>query len=229
MPGLGRYAPSQSRNLYARRIWHSEWPRELLGRRCSNILRANPGDRVVIQPETGDPYNPIFIENGKKFISIDGFVLDAINVPWSAFQIGYGGLEAEFIRIQNSELTNGSNGILALTNFSEFINNEIHGNGDEDFFDHGIYLVGNNNIIERNEIYNNAAAGITSGIECSDFIFGNNNNVIRYNTLTNNGRVGGSISGMYLIGDCGQTSGTYQIYGNIIFNEPAGGIALYGT
>jgi hypothetical protein len=192
-------------------------------------VQANPGDRVVIQPSAGDPYNPIFIEDGKRFINIDGFVLDASNVPWSAFQIGYGGFQAEFIRIQNSELTNGSNGILALTNFSEFINNRIHGNGDEDFFEHGVYLVGNNNIVEQNEIYNNAASGITSGIECGTFSFTNNNNIIRHNTVRNNGRFGGSIPGMYLIGDCGQTSGTYQIYGNNVFDEPSGGIAVYGT
>ena len=74
-----------------------------------------------------------------------------------------------------------------------------------------IYLIGNNNNVDGNEMYNNAGGGIISVLDCS-VTFDHGNTIIRYNTVSNNDP---SVPGMYLRGDCGQTSAAYHVYNNL--------------
>src|SRR5262249_3404465 len=82
-------------------------------------------------------------------------------------------------------------GILAngMTSYDEFINLKVHDNGTSDF-DHGLYLSGNNSLIDGSEFYRNAGWGV--------HLFGDgpSNNIVRNNRVHDNARLGNRGAGI---------------------------------
>jgi len=117
---------------------------------------------------------------------------------------------ANHVRIQNSELWNSvGQGVTIFagngfsSDYNELLRNKIHDNGTSDF-DHGIYMNTSGNVIDGNEIYNNAGWGVhkyPSG----------DNNVFRNNRIHHNARLGSRGDGVFLQGGSGN-----QIYNNVI-------------
>src|SRR5262249_10956762 len=124
-------------------------------------VAAYPGETVVIKPSSG--LRLLNFENpGQNYIIIDGFILDGSNVGYDVIQIQD---NAHHIRIINSEIKgngatpvfNGVN-IGPTSSFNEIINSEIHDLGGlsgctASLPGHGIYIAGNNNLVQRATIY----------------------------------------------------------------------------
>jgi parallel beta-helix repeat protein len=127
-------------------------------------IKAYPGAQVLIQPAAGTYRVLDFTRSSEKYIVIDGFVLDAVNVGYDCVKITEG---AHHIRIQNSEIMNSvKQGVLTSpgnrggSDYNEFINNRVHHNGTDVKKDHGFYISTKNNKLINNTAYSNAAYGI---------------------------------------------------------------------
>jgi len=205
-------------------------------------LRAYPGQQVIIQPNAGAEW-VITIRGDKRYIIIDGFIIDGTNVKYDGIKIA-GIMDAtkpnpSYIRIINNEIRNvgvmktategykgyGS-GILTtgLSNYVEYINNRIHDNGLTDY-DHGIYHTASYALIEGNIIYNNKGTGIKIG-------WGQNalNNVVRNNLVYDNNTAQGANGQKKQGRGIGVYSGSGTlVYNNIIWGAHTTGIDItYG-
>jgi parallel beta-helix repeat protein len=137
----------------------------------------------------------------QSYVIVDGFIFDG----------GAGAIRVDHVRYINNEFKNSSShGIPAFgCSFCEFINNKVHDNGSTPTYDHGIYISGDNNLIDGNEFYRNAAYGIQVYPDGNNFI-------IRNNLIHDNARAGESGSGIVLYG-----SG-HQVYNNVIWGNNGG-------
>jgi parallel beta-helix repeat protein len=119
------------------------------------------------------------------YIIFDGLRINIAPQPYEAVWIDNG---AHHIRIVNSEIT-GSVATAGLGLYGaghhEIINNWIHNNGDDQQFDHGIYVKSPGNLIQGNEIDHNAASAVSFYNNGSDMGSGNvlNANRIHDNNL----------------------------------------------
>jgi parallel beta-helix repeat protein len=151
-------------------------------------------------------------------VIFDGLIFDAAKTGLNTVSIGNG---ANHIRLSNCEIKNAvQQGVqsAAGSDGNEFINCLIHDNGTQQHYDHGLYIGSANNLIERCQIYNNAAYGIhiyNGGTRTAS------NNVVRNNVVYANNRLAGFAFGMIL------TSGDGNIaYNNIVRDSPSGGIQV---
>src|SRR5207249_1171286 len=157
------------------------------------------------------------------YIVIDGFVIDASHAL-DGIKITYltSGGRANHIRIQNSEIFYApGNGVFvdAGSDGNEFINLHVHDNGTNDF-NHGMYIVSNDNLVEDCSIHDNAGWGVHMYSESG---VGVNNNIIRDNIIYDNGRAGRG-PGILLSSGSGNQTSNNDVWGN------NGGIAIdYGA
>jgi parallel beta-helix repeat protein len=145
------------------------------------------------------------------YVIFDNIVIDGSG---STFGVSFFG--STFVRFQNSEVKNAqASGILsnlAVPNFNEYLHLKLHHNGSSRF-DHGIYLEGQNNLIDGCEMYNN----IGYGIHIYNGGGGTGSNTIRNNSVHNN------------LGDGGVTlssGNNHLFYNNIVYNNNGYGITI---
>lgn len=201
-------------------------------------IQAYPGETVIWNRPAGATGEAQLSIGNRQYITFKGtngnFKLDAISG-------NTGGHESSVIDIDSSagpvrditldgvEITRGSQGLM-VRNFATLghsqplniivKNSRIHNNGDVNPGDHGAYIGKCQYcIFERNEIYNNATAGITFGDESNS---GHVADIeVRYNRVYNNGR---AISPWYGVRD-GFGVHVYgaqnvKIHHNAIFDNP---------
>lgn len=151
-------------------------------------IKAEHSRQAIVRPAT-DTLNVLQISvapdaaKQKKYIILEGLVLDGVNVSRNIIHIS-GGIETEgatiynprFIRIVNNEIMHSASkadtsagykaygmGILnARGDDIEILRNDIHDNGQSDF-DHGIYNYGRRTLIDGNRVYDNRGSGIKGG------------------------------------------------------------------
>jgi len=185
----------------------------------ATTLRAQQEGSVIIRPNSGGKWNDVIAIIGKKYIILDGLIIDGTNVSQNGLRLSG---SSRYIRIQNGEFRNSLhwNGIFVqddTTIFNEFINLKIYGNGEENTNQHhGIYIRGDDNIIDNCEIYNNTGYGV--------HIYGKSQeparNIVKNSRIYNNGERG------LILG-----SGTDNVaYNNLIYGNEKSGIQIgYGA
>jgi parallel beta-helix repeat protein len=185
---------------------------------------AGTGDTVMLNPSAA-PYTQIVRFTDKQYITFDGFLLDMTNI----YNIGiFTNGTTHHVILQNCAIQNmdahpgdGNGGAaVVMEHESSFVTlrnsivHDIGSFGGATNFAHGLYIKGNNHVIENNMIYNNGTMGIQlydsgSGISL-------NNNIVRGN------RIFGNLSNGLLLG-----SGDSNIaYNNILYNNGAFGISI---
>ncbi len=120
-----------------------------------------------------------------RYITIDGIDADGVNVSDAVIEMYSEGPQSDHIIIQNGTVRNGNstygNGISGAMHDSQFLNLDVHHNGDpSNPLAHGFYVSGARNIIDGNRIYANGAYGIH--LYSGDFS-GIDNNIIRNNEI----------------------------------------------
>ena len=189
------------------------------------ILEANPGDSVTIRRPT--PGDNLLIQHATAnfYAIIRGFIFDGANTCSGApcgyksqFRIGSNTVGPKFIRFENNTFINnqaGSNTGSASSNL-EFIGNTWYGGpfycascvgGDHSY---PLYLMGGNNLVEGNKIYNVPAFAI--------HIYNNGstsprNNVVRSNQIYNFGYKRTSAGILLASGD------NNQAYNNVVHHS----------
>src|SRR5262245_2894136 len=184
-------------------------------------VKANPGDTVIIQPDShGAEFAAVNISN-RQYIVFDGFIVDMTNM-WN---VGISmNTSSNCITIQNCEVRNmkydpsssGGAGIDTVdqnssNNIIRF--NKVHHigtltpNTGQGPGAHGIYIHSSNNVIEYNEVYNN----VSHGIHLFNTYPGEsvNNNIVRNNVIHNN-----ESRGLLLSSGDNNTAYNNIIYGN---------------
>lgn len=174
-------------------------------------IKSFPDETPTLRPEPGE--TAIAFRRGKSYIVIDGFLIDAAG--------GHDGIKINngnhHIRIVNCEIKNASNqGIITAdkamgTGFNEFINCRVHDNGTRQNYDHGFYLETDNELVDKCQVYNNAAYGIH--IYADDA----SNITVRNSEVFGHHKAAGILVG---------TGNGHKIYNNIVYNN-AWGIAIF--
>jgi len=182
-------------------------------------VAAWPGEVVTIQPDVGAEFVFRFDSAGDRYIVIDGFIIDGVNVAHDAIKITYSDSAAHHVRIKDSEVRNApGNGILItrsrklIPHHNELVNLDIHDNGRSDF-GHGIYIASSTNVVEQSRIYRNAGWGVH--VYNGDYPrLTANNNVVRGNRIFDNARAGERGAGIILSSGRGNTAYNNVIWGN---------------
>ena len=195
----------------------------------ATTVKADQGATVTIRGVAGDYPVLLFSGVNTKYIVVNGFIIDAIDVTYQALKIaGSTGNQAHHIRIQNSEVKNAkATGILTApgSNGNQFINLNTHHHGYGLFqggvtqvqYNYAFYLNGSNNLIEGCRIWNQGSWGIHI---YNGFDGNSNNNVIRNNRVYGNG-VKKNSGGIII----GAGSGNI-VYNNLVYNNTGKGIQL---
>ena len=192
------------------------------------VVASFPGDAVTIKGKTGASQVIRIAGSSKKYIIVDGLILDAINVGYSGIKFDtVGGLASHHIRIQNSEIKNSQDAAGILTtrdsHYNEFINLNVHHNGMQDDnnngkYPYGFYILGKHNVIENCRIWSNGGTGIhiyNGYTDASDYNIIRNNIISGNGTKTTSGGTGGVIIG------AGKGN---LVYNNIVYNNFGYGI-----
>lgn len=186
-------------------------------------IAGYPGEKVIIQPKSGESevLRIMGSSGGTRYVVFDNLILDGTNITSNIVKITYTGTNpnntAHHIRIQNCELKHAkTNGIFvdSESNNNEFINLKIHDNGASDF-DHGMYISGSNNMIEKCDIYRNAGWGIHIYTEHKPESA--NYNIVRRNNIHENARAGNRGFGIIISSGTGNT-----VYNNLIWGNNGG-------
>jgi len=180
-------------------------------------VAAYSGETVILKPPVGTDRVLHFDGSTTQFISIEGLILDGVNVRYDAVKITYADNKenhAHHIRIKNCEIRNSASnqGILSTgggnAGNNQFIGLDVHDNGDSEL-DHGLYISSSNNIVENCRIHNNFGYGI--------HLYGNrgdvNNNIVRRNRIYNNGAKTDK-AGIIVSGGAGNTVHHNVVYGH---------------
>ncbi len=157
-------------------------------------LRADPIGKVTIQPPLTNPQATHVIKlngHGQQYITIDGFILECINVSNDCLKAEDG---ASNNIIQSSELRNAfwqgiliAGGLNGESIHNIIRHNVVHDNGTRNptgTLAHGMYVSTDANTIEYNTVYNNSGYGITlyngNATESTDY------NIVQANTVYGN-------------------------------------------
>jgi parallel beta-helix repeat protein len=118
------------------------------------LIASFPEEMVVLAPGGGGDI--INLPNASDhYIAFDGLVVDGTGASGSVLSIGAVG--AHHIRFQNMDMKNSYGSIVWLWGSDiEVINSKISGSQNA----YGVYMVGHNNVVDGNEIYNNAGYAI---------------------------------------------------------------------
>jgi len=154
-------------------------------------LAAYPGETVTLKPPSGTDRVLHFDGSNTQFISIEGLILDGVNVAYDVIKITYSDSKenhAHHIRIKNCEIKNAASnqGVLSTgggnAGNNQFVGLDVHHNGDSEF-DHGLYISSSNNIMEKCRVHDNFGYGIHLYGDRGDV----NKNIVRRNRIYNNG------------------------------------------
>jgi len=146
----GTYAESLEDNIPAGTSWSQPV-----------TVAAYPGHTVILRPPPGADF-VLHFQAPQAYIVVDGLILDGSNVTYDVVKITEApdGTPAHHIRLQNCEVKNSrtGHGILIADGdgYNEILSCSIHHNGnqyDGGSANHGIYVHGNYNLIEGNDIY----------------------------------------------------------------------------
>jgi parallel beta-helix repeat protein len=173
-------------------------------------IASYPGEKATLNAVT-------LYHSYVKYIIFDGLILANSGALDQPFYLSNG---ANHVRAKNCEMRNGnfcgvviSKGSTGGTNYNEIINCNIHHNGVRAKYDHGIYILTDNNLVEGSEIHHNAAFGV--------HVYGDgspaNNNIVRNNKVYSNGVLAGTSFGILL------ASGSNNVaYNNLVYDNGAG-------
>ncbi len=154
-------------------------------------VAAYAGESVTLRPRPGTDRVLHFDGSKTQFISVEGFILDGVNVSYDVVKVTYSDTKdnhAHHIRIKNCEVKNSATaqGILSTgggnSGSNEFLGLNIHHNGNSEF-DHGLYISSSNNLVENCRVHDNFGYGIHFYGDKGDI----NNNIVRRNRIYNNG------------------------------------------
>jgi len=185
-------------------------------------IQGKTGATVTIQPSSGS-FVARFGRTGQidQYIVLDNLTFDGINTTSSNIKFGGDTVNpaSHHIRIKNSIITNGAeSGILTdpYTNFLEFINNDIHTNGLSTLRPgnkwHGMYINGQDNLIERNRIHDNSGWGIHIW---NGFGKDADRHVVRFNEIYDNSTAGLDSAGIIVSSGDGTLVHHNLVYGNL--------------
>ena len=183
-------------------------------------IAASPGQTVILRPNSG--LRVLNFANAQAFIVVDGLIIDAANVDTDGIQ--FHGMAHDII-IKNTEIKSAKGQGINIgpdANSIQVMNSVIHDVGTNGL-NHGIYVSGCNNTIEKTTIYNISGYGIHvyngySG-KTAD------NNIIRKNRVSAVGLAGGGERAGILL-----SSGSNNVaYNNIVFSNPVGIRAYDGS
>ena len=192
-------------------------------------ISAYSGEVVTLQAPSGSAY-PVEIRGNYQYIILSNLIIDAVNLPRDSSGRGAVGVYISsdpsgiptHIRFTGGEIKNApASGLLveaangAPTDI-QILNNAIHDNG-ANYLDHGIYISGNNVLVDHNRIYNNQGFGVQiyggttfNPSECS-------NNVISNNYIYGNSIYNSNCGGIVI------DTGTNNVaYNNVIYNNNGG-------
>jgi parallel beta-helix repeat protein len=165
------------------------------------VIAAYPGETVQM--------GVIGLGPDVQYLIFDGLIFDGL---W---------IEANHIRVQNSEIHHGVvSGVYLFGSFNEIINCEVHDNGSTEF-EHGLYITGSNNLVEGSQIYNNAGWGVHMYNGSGQ---GTNDNIVRGNEIHNNAQAGDRGPGIILSSGSGN-----KAYDNVIWENEGGIDIAYGA
>jgi parallel beta-helix repeat protein len=178
------------------------------------IVSAFPGDErlAIVKPNAGGVNGDAVRFYNTSYVTVKGFVIDGANVPVQAVRIQE---LTHHIRIENCELRNAPNNCIGEQNntvhHNEYIKNYAHDCG-AGVKAHGIYIRGDDDLVEGNEVSNNAGFGIHLWAASPSV----DNNIVRGNNVHDNGQWGITIG-----------AGNNNIaYDNIVQHNKAGGIRV---
>ena len=190
-------------------------------------VAAYPGHMVTLRPTTST--NIITISgSSKRFIIIDGLIIDGTNSTSGGISIGVsGGTGAQNIRLQNLEIKNtqrsGVMGDVLASNLT-LTNMRIHRTGLSGR-GHGFYIATPNATVEYSTIYDNEKCG-GQFYDSNDPV---NNPIFRHNVLYNNALRGTQEPNPCDHGVFVGTGNGAQVYNNVFHNSPNGsGVTLSG-
>src|SRR5262245_44760154 len=175
------------------------------------------GETVTLKPPVGADRVLHFEGSATQFISIEGLILDGVNVRYDVVKITYTDNKenhAHHIRIKNCEIRNSASnqGILSTgggnAGNNQFIGLNVHDNGDSQL-DHGLYISSSNNIVESCRIHDNFGYGIHLYGSPGDV----NNNIVCRNRIYNNGAKTDK-AGIMVSGGSGNTVHHNVVYGH---------------
>jgi parallel beta-helix repeat protein len=179
------------------------------------VIAASPGETVVLNGSGGQV---IGLAHGYiQYVIFDGLVIDATN---ATFGIGTHSTP-HHVRFINVEVKNArGSGILGGGDGFEYINMKVHDNGRTVNLDHGFYLTKSNQLVDKCEVYNNAAFGVHIYTVTSASGSRANNNTVRNNLIHNNAKLGAG-AGILLGSGDGNTA-----YNNIVIKNSGYGIQV---
>jgi hypothetical protein len=127
-------------------------------------IQAAPGEQVTLQPNNIKTDCVASYRPGQSYVTIDGLILDAGSPDGSrltAFAVcnedASNNNGAHHLIVQNSEIKHSRHsGMLLDGKAWEVRNNNIHHNGTDTIYDHGIYFEAQFSVITRNVIHDNA-------------------------------------------------------------------------
>jgi parallel beta-helix repeat protein len=198
----------------------------------TTIKAENVGEVTLVPPSTGSASTDFGVWfYGKRFINFDGFVIDGSNLLSFGILINTTSntkVPSSFITLSNLEVKDvpmASCLMITGTPSSGNVtvrNSKFHHCGLKQMIGakptlvplwHGLYIAGHSNLVERNEIYNNAGHGYHQARQSNS---DQHNNIARYNFIHHNG------SRCAIIG-----SGDNNVFDhNICANNDKDGIAI---
>jgi len=183
------------------------------------IIRAAPAQTPTLK-NPGESNIRIYGTGGEFFYAtIQGFILDGTNLSNSQVLLGSQSNGPSSIRVDSCELIHTEyNSAMYLSGYSsdlQIIDNHIHGgtmlasDGVGGGWGHGIYLAGNNSLIQGNLIHEIAGFGMQLYAQIAPQP---HDNIVRYNTIYRVGLMRHVAAGILISGD------RDQAYKNIVYN-----------
>jgi Right handed beta helix region len=170
------------------------------------VVQAAPGATVWLQP-TSSLDCTLLIDSGRSYITIDRINIDSNKI--GGFGICTNDEQVHHIVVRNFELKNSRvSGVFAFGHHLEFRNLHIHHNGEDLYYDHGLYFSASDSLVDSNTIHDNAGYGFQNYSSPSTGI------TPTRNTYTNNLIYNQPSGGAWLI------QGTDHVFAqNVIWNS----------
>ncbi len=179
-------------------------------------VRNFTGESPIIAPGNGTLLDLNYSSSGSlHYLILDGIVFDGQFTNESIF---FDGVTVDHLRFINVTIRNSLHqGISGFdgSNSIEIIGCDIHNNGTNPHFDHGIYIATPNLLVDGCDIHNNLAYGIQiyhSGAGATL----TNGTVIRNSSIHNNGEGGNTLN----------HGNGLDFYNNTVYNNVANGVDI---
>lgn len=200
----------------------------------ATTIQAYPGETVTIKPPAA-PTQPMLYVTNRSYIIFDRLILDgstATSGTYEGFFLDDAGGAAHHIRFQNGDVANWrASGVqfASTSHDNELLTSLIHANGITQGQDHGVYIEGDSNILDGNEIYSNAKGW---GVHVYNGAGRADSNIIRNNNIHNNGTTGNE-AGIILGSGNNNTAYNNLVYANrkgiIMYLNTPDGTTVYNN